>query len=441
MNKFLYSALALLLIASCRRQTTDLVFDKRPNERVYEKIDSVSTALKTASNGWKVFVETATGGDYSFFCNFIDDNNVSMLGDLNEVSGAKPSTSFYRVKQESGIMLIFDTYNYITSLSDNTSPYYGDGDLDYRFDYSNKDTMAFTGRQNGNRMFLIKATAEEKSTYDNGGLKNTMNKYNTFRAATKNLYMGIPGVDLGNKVAFTPDLATKKITWQYTDTSLGAHSVEGRFAFDLNGITFISPVKVEQYTFTGGVFNAAGGLDLFDAAGKKYAVSSTTDVVVPFGAAFFYDGSLRKIGTPRTGPANLPSIEVPSKFTKLFADVKAQFSAAGREIIYWEMRLIGTATVEFAIRYSSGASAFDAIFTFGYSINAGSLVTRNPRGNANWNNRKADANGAPLLALEAFITSTNTWRIAWVKSNEAVSVGGLYSSVNPDDIIYGYVSY
>src|SRR5688500_5875225 len=100
MKRFLIlSFIIVAAIASCKKED-DPVFDKSPDERLKEKLDSYHVQLSGAQNGWKALLKTAggNGSTYNFYFKFNNANRVVMVSDFDFLSAVTPKESSYRLK-------------------------------------------------------------------------------------------------------------------------------------------------------------------------------------------------------------------------------------------------------------------------------------------------------------------------------------------------------
>nr|WP_199082204.1 DUF4302 domain-containing protein [Pedobacter sp. ASV19] len=71
----------------------------------------VSNLLTSAENGWIASLPTSAGGWYGFYVSFDKDQDVKMYADMTDQSAAQVGKSYYRIKQDMGTDLVFDTYD------------------------------------------------------------------------------------------------------------------------------------------------------------------------------------------------------------------------------------------------------------------------------------------------------------------------------------------
>ena len=124
MKRIFLCIAVLSIMISCKKTSYVAKFDKLPQERIAEQLSLVSNALSSSPNGWVATLPTQAGGGYGFYISFDKELNVSMYGDMTATSSSVLGSSYYRIKQDMGTELVFDTYNYISILNDpNANPW------------------------------------------------------------------------------------------------------------------------------------------------------------------------------------------------------------------------------------------------------------------------------------------------------------------------------
>ena len=169
---FVYSILAALVFYSCKK--TDRVFNESPDQRLNAVMAQDQKALMGAAYGWKglIFPAGLSGGVVGFYFNFVDSNRVEMFSDFDSASSVTVNQSSWRLKALQQPALLFDTYNYVHVLADPDASVnggsYGSGlqsDFEFAIDTIKGDTIKLTGRFNGSKAYLIKATQQEKTDF------------------------------------------------------------------------------------------------------------------------------------------------------------------------------------------------------------------------------------------------------------------------------------
>lgn len=278
----------LIMVSSCQKKELDLVFGETPEVRMNAKIDSILTALVSSPNGWKANVATSLKGGYGFYFAFNRDQVVEMVADLTDASASNLVASNYRVKQDNGATLIFDTYNYISMLNDpNPNVYNGTireglrSDLEYRFKRSTADTIVFVGKRYANELVLVKATKAESDQYRGGAYKTGIDLTKKFFTDNANPYIEVEGEGGNYQMAITISNANKifELASLLPDGTTSAAS--GKFAYTLDGLEVINDgLTYRGVTLKYAVWEA-GKLFMIDSKGKKYEIKNSLQPLLP----------------------------------------------------------------------------------------------------------------------------------------------------------------
>jgi len=233
-----------LIIAGCKKDD-DTVFDQSPDVRLNETLTKYQSELSGAQYGWKALLFPQGGGAYFFYIKFNDANRVQMISDFDSASALTVKESSYRLKALQQPSLIFDTYSYIHLLSDPDASInggaFGQGllsDFEFYFnDSTSADTLKLTGRMNGSRFVMTKATEAEANAFTSGQLKTYLfkNDLGQIQQYFKRFTIGTSNYDVN------VDLATKKIIFTWTDGQGNVLSYTTTFYFTLNGIALEKP--------------------------------------------------------------------------------------------------------------------------------------------------------------------------------------------------------
>ncbi|MES2651722.1 MAG: DUF4302 domain-containing protein [Bacteroidota bacterium] len=295
MKKLLFFMVALSIMIGCKKASYVAKFDESPQKRAADQINLVSTKLTSSPNGWIATLPTGAGGGYSFYMNFDNNQNVIMYGDMTDKSASEEGKSYYRVKQDMGTDLVFDTYNYISMLNDPDQNVLGgasklgfNSDNDFIYDRSSSDSIVFIGKKFRQPFKLIKATAAQKASYEAAGLKIAIDKFKAFFVANQNPYIemasGTKTLQVGLSINATNNLGLGKRT-----TFLGViadgvttKSSSQKFAFTLEGASILnSGLTFEGTTFVKYAWKDANTLALYDLTGKEFIVKNSVAPLVP----------------------------------------------------------------------------------------------------------------------------------------------------------------
>ena len=293
MKKKYLSYLLLMIVAgfwSCKSE--DSVFEQTADERINESLAAYQKELAEAPYGWKGIIYPGTGGVFSFYFKFNEQNRVVMYSDFAAESAVTPKESSYRLKSIETPSLIFDTYSYLHVLADPdgniNGGVTGDGlKSDFEFSFA-KDTLDdgvinLTGVKNQSRLILTKATQEESVAYAGGGvgkslLFNNIAKYLTY---FKRITIGA----VQYEVTFNTTGRTIKLNW-LDGTTLKTFTTE--YYYGPSGIVFITPLVNGSQTITGFTdltWNATNLSVGLTAAGVKTTVVAAAKPLQPDVAA------------------------------------------------------------------------------------------------------------------------------------------------------------
>lgn len=279
MKKLIYLFVAILMFSSCKKSNYVPKFDEPAEIRVGKQIALVREALTAAPNGWIATLPTGARGGYGFHMSFDDKEVLTSYADLTDVSSRKEIVSTYRIKQDAGIDLVFDTYTYLTWLNDPDPSTYGgaaktgfSSDVDFIFKRISGDSILFTGKRYRQTLILVKATAAEKISYQTGGYKAAIDKLKAFLEDNQNPYIEVgtlkAGLSLGNITKLInltgekPDGIVDSQTGVFAYTLYGADILAGGFSYE--GVTFVKLGWKDANTPA-----------LYDQAGKEYLVKNS----------------------------------------------------------------------------------------------------------------------------------------------------------------------
>lgn len=294
MKKLQNILLAMLFMVSffaCKKDTYVAQFDKLPQERMSEQMTLVKNLLIGAENGWIGTLTTGLGGGYGFYMNFDADEFVNMYADLTDASASTAQKSQYRIRQDMGAALTFDTYNYISILNNpETSAFGGNireglrSDIDFIYDRSSKDSILFIGKRYRQKFILVKATAAQKAKYLNGEYKPAIDLIKKFFTDNPNAYIE---VDNGQKVSVEPNAgnslnAGKRITLTAIMANDAIVSASAKFAYTIDKMAILdSGLKFSGITFDRVAWKSAGILAMYDVNGREYIINNSPTPLLP----------------------------------------------------------------------------------------------------------------------------------------------------------------
>lgn len=255
----IYTLLVTSVFASCSKEK--YAHDETPDERINEKLTQYTEQLSRAAYGWKGIIEPAGGGIYAFYFKFDSANRVVMYSDFDSASSVTSMEASYRLKKLQQPSLIFDTYSYVTVLADPDASVnggsYGAGlRSDFEFaieDSTTADTIYLTGRFNGSKAYLVRATQDEEKAYNSGGMgagfafsKNYGQILQYWKTFTLN----------GITYQVNIDQPTRTAIVSWTDGST-QHISRSSYYFSFNGVELATPIVVSSSTTITGFYNIA----------------------------------------------------------------------------------------------------------------------------------------------------------------------------------------
>lgn len=159
---FLYLLLAMpsFLLQSCLKDQED-IFDKPSSERMEEYLQAAQDTLVNAPYGWAMDYYPESNQSYGGFAYTIQftKDNATVRFENNPDDGTE--TSLYKMKEDDGPVLSFDTYN--TFLHNYATPASGqyrgkEGDFEFVIDSIGSDVVKVHGKKSLNTMYLHKLT-------------------------------------------------------------------------------------------------------------------------------------------------------------------------------------------------------------------------------------------------------------------------------------------
>lgn len=429
-NKFLYIALVILLMASCKRDSDPILDD--PDTRLTAELVANQAKLVAAPNGWKATIYPSGGKGFSFYFKFLADGKVDMMGDVNNTSSSAPQTSTYRLKALQRPTLIFDTYNYIHLIADPDASISGGAnasglksDFEFAFASVSGDTLKFEGTFYGNKMSMVTLSAAESQSILASGLKTMTDANTAYVAANKNPYLQFAD---GTKGALSIDPTAKTIKLTYLDSKGVVQTKSVAFAYGINKLSLSAYLNYGSTYFNELLYDTANKSYYIMAGTTRINVQNSLVPIVPLSLQFGFPSAFayRKITIPSTG---LP-IGVNSGFNSVYSEVVRLFGTVKVNTIVFT--LISNNQINVDVTYTSTAS-FVASATYNYNRAGDVFTLSSPIYNGNWNTR-----ATPLKPLTDYML-TGPFKIDWVSSTNVNSplLGGLYRTADLSSFIYG----
>lgn len=276
-------AFLLFLTLGCSKPEVDLIFGETPEERMGKMQKELKEQLTNAEYGWVGWNETVRAGAYGFYMHFDNKDRVDMIADINATSSTEIKESSYRLRQITGPVLAFETYNYLHLLNDPNPDVLGGtrgeglgSDIEFNVLRYTPDSVYLAGRKYTTLMILVKASQEEQQQFLNG-------EYAESIAETKQFFTDNPVTyfefdDVKHQIFF--NAIEKKIeAVSYVDGEIVGNSGQA-FSFTLDGVWSVGGMEagahmVDHLERVDGKFYAV------TKGGEKSEVLPSTESIVP----------------------------------------------------------------------------------------------------------------------------------------------------------------
>lgn len=170
-NKIITALVLGVFALSCTPTQVDY-FGQTASSRVQEALDNARKALFSSENGWKMEYFTGIGG-YNYALQFIEYNENGVQVDsvvaTSELAASVLEGSYFRLTNDNGPTLSFDTYNPVLHkfATPSSSEYqaYG-GDFEFIILSATPDKIVLKGKRSGFISTLTPVSEEEGSYVD-----------------------------------------------------------------------------------------------------------------------------------------------------------------------------------------------------------------------------------------------------------------------------------
>lgn len=165
MKKYIYLFFLTfsILFAACSPEAED-IFGENAANRIEERLAADKAVLVGAQNGWLMEYYPANGqiyGGYNVLALFKEDGKVTISADITGDATAQ-ATSTYRMKEQAGPVLTFDTYNEIfhifsdptNDLNIGTNGKGLEGDYEFTIMEATADKVTLKGKKTGNKIIM-----------------------------------------------------------------------------------------------------------------------------------------------------------------------------------------------------------------------------------------------------------------------------------------------
>lgn len=258
-------------LSSCSNDT-DSLFDQPSAERMAASQAAYVATLEGQQQGWVLdfypsdgslggvaYTVRFSGGEATIACEQALRNPVTAA----TYPVGTELTSLYTIKEETGVILSFDTYNPLLHYWSQPSQGRGKGyESDYEFTFisASADSVVLRGKKHGNllRMFPLKQAAAE---YVNqvAQMRTTLNAVTRKRAV-------VGGQDI--PVTMTDNLLTFPVTTQQASKTVP-------FVYTPEGLRFYEPVTINESTATQLFYDSTTG----DLRSESGAITLPTPTV------------------------------------------------------------------------------------------------------------------------------------------------------------------
>lgn len=158
-----------LLFVACSPEAED-IFGENAANRIEERLAADKAVLVGAQNGWLMEYYPASGqiyGGYNVLALFNEDGKVTVSADITGDATAQ-ATSTYRMKEQAGPVLTFDTYNSIFHIFSDPKNDLGigtdgkgmEGDYEFTIMEATAEKVVLKGKKNGNKIIMTPFTGD-----------------------------------------------------------------------------------------------------------------------------------------------------------------------------------------------------------------------------------------------------------------------------------------
>ncbi len=214
-------ALPLMTLTSCLKDESD-VFDKSASTRMQEQLDKTREVLRGAANGWVVDYyhgENQAYGGKAFIVKFDSLECTAM----SELTGDESATSYYKLTNDNGPVLTFDTYNEVIHklATPSQSAYEGQlADFEMEVMSATADKVVLKGKKTNDYMYMypLKGSATEYLHKVLAMSDSVIVGTGASVTATDSVYCDF---DVDNRnIKFTVNGVKTTVAYTYTDTGL-----------------------------------------------------------------------------------------------------------------------------------------------------------------------------------------------------------------------------
>lgn len=228
--------LATVVTTGCSNSQEDY-FDKPASIRMQQMLDNTKKVLTSAPHGWALDYypdRNLSYGGYAYVLTFNDTH--ATVG--AEIRPGEFCTSLYKMTDDNGPVLSFDSYNEIMhyfAKPDSENPHAHDGDFEFIILDVKDDVIKLRGKRTGNDMYMYRLD-RDPAEY----LNDVMDMVHDICLPDLTGTMGSTAMT----GLISPDNRHLTLTWD-------GHSVSSYFVPTDNGIRFLNPVNVDGHDISG----------------------------------------------------------------------------------------------------------------------------------------------------------------------------------------------
>ena len=238
-------ALSATVLSSCLKDEEE-IFEEPANIRVQQVLDNTKKVLTSSPEGWAFEYypdrEISYGG-YIYTCQFTEDQKVTVG---SELAPGDFETSLYKLTNDNGPVLSFDTYN--TLMHYFATPWGGsgfgyeayDGDFQFMIMDVTDDVIKLRGTRTGNTMYM-RRLAQDADSFIKGASEMADNLFLTSATGTVGGSNATAAIDLDSR---------------YMDITIGDQTAGNYFTCMPGGIRFLEPVEINGAEIETLMFNA-----------------------------------------------------------------------------------------------------------------------------------------------------------------------------------------
>ena len=226
-----YALLLLLVVltfSSCLKDQEDY-FDQPASERLKTTISDVTRILRSAEYGWEFEYYPSSTLDYGGIVYTVKFDSLTATVACSLVPDST-ETTLYRLTNDSGPVLTFDTYNNLLHYfsTPNSEEYEAKGgEFEFVINEITDDQITLYGKKTRNTMYLrrLKASPDEYA-------QKTINIFDNF-------VRGFEGTIGGDSVSGAVNLSNKSIEVAYKGDTITAH-----YTYNDRGIRLYAPLRL-----------------------------------------------------------------------------------------------------------------------------------------------------------------------------------------------------